>query len=110
MSEERRKAGEIQESFLEEMGDNHDLEGGTTVSQAGLLGLSRLRESWPLAFPLPLEQSRVTGSSVEPIALTLQIPCVDHWAETKGPNQAALPAPNNLKLAAFAHIPFHSKF
>ena len=56
-------------------GDNHDLECGTTVSQAGALGLSRLREAQALA------PSSLTGFSVEPLALTFQIPCTDHWTE-----------------------------
>lgn len=59
-------------------GDNHDLEGGTTVSQAGALGLSRLREAQTLA----LAPSSFTGFSVEPISLTFQIPCTDHWTKT----------------------------
>lgn len=57
--------------------DNHDLECGNTVSQAGALGLSRLREAQTLA----LAPSSFIGFSVEPIALTFQIPCTDHWTE-----------------------------
>ena len=75
----RRKVGEIQKSFWRKaFRDNHDLEGGTTVSQAGALGLSRLRETQTLALAL----SSFTGFSVEPISLTFQIPCTDHWTKT----------------------------
>lgn len=67
MPKTRRKVGEIQKSFWRKaFRDNHDLEGGTTVSQAGALGLSRLRETQTLALAL----SSFTGFSVEPISLT----------------------------------------